>query len=347
MRRFKGKTSRGRRGIATAALMLMAVGLAACGDEALTDANTSAALGDSDASAILTDMTGDLGLTDAQKTELRAIAQEYASRMGEPGVTWYAAADVQSVLTSEQIATIGARRQELRDRIADRMANSGLVGRDGDGPGSRGRGLRQRGGNGERGIGGGPWAHGDLDLTTDQVDAIQDVFEKYRPQLEDIRDQVRSGTLTREEARDLAGPVRDSIRAEIEALLTPEQLTAIESKREDREDRRQDREDAREQTRAAMVDALGLTVAQQAQIDALRDAPKTESSMEERREAHRAAFEAILTDEQLEIVEIHDGLRGHRMLRRFAGGEGSDARRGFGAGGNGGFGRGPGFGGGN
>jgi len=329
MRRSMGKTIRGWRGVATAAFMIMAVGLSACGDESVTDANTSAALGDSEASAILSDMTGDLGLTDDQKSELLAIAQDYATRMGEPGVTWYAAADVQAVLTSEQITQIAARRQQLRERIADRMTSAGVRGQRGDSAGVRGRGMRRGGGRG--GIGGGPWAG--LDLSQEQIDAIQDVLEKYRPQLEAVRDQVRDGSLTREEARDQVGPIRDAIRTEIEALLTPEQLAAID-------DRKMDRENAREEAQAAKADALGLTAQQQAQIDALRDAPKTEGTREELREAHRAALEAILTDEQLEIVAVHEALRGHGMLRRFSGGQGFGGGEGDRPGRHGGFGRG-------
>lgn len=326
---FTGKTSRGRYGLAGAAFMILAVGLSACGDESVTEA-TSAAVGDSEASAILSDMTGDLGLTDDQRSELRAIAQEYTGRMGEPGVTWYVAADVQAVLTSEQITQIAARRQELRERIADRRASAGAGGQGGDGAGVRGRGMRQRRGEGP-GVGGGPWA--DLDLSQDQIDAIQDVLENYRPQMESIRDQVRDGSLTREEAREQVGPIRDSIRTEIEALLTPEQLDAID-------DRRMDRENAREEAQATRADALGLTAQQQAQIDALRDAPKTEGTREKMREAHRAALEAILTGEQLEIVSIHEALRGHGMLRRFSGGQGFAEGAGFGPRARGAIGRG-------
>jgi hypothetical protein len=340
MRWFNGKSNLGRRGVAAAAAMLMAVGVAACGDETLTDANTSTALGDSDASAILSDMAGDLGLTDDQRSELQAIAQEYSSRMGEPGVTWYAAADVQAVLASEQIATIDARRQELRDRIADRMANRRALGQGSDGAGMRGRGTRRSGDGARRGIGGGPWVGGDMDLTAEQIDAIQDILETYRPQMEAIRDQVRDGSLTREEARDLAHPIRDGIRTEIEALLTPEQLDALEERRQDFEDGKADREAAREQAHAARVDALGLTAQQQARLDALRDAPKTEGTVEERREAHRTAMAGIMNEAQLEIVAVHQALRGHGMLRRFSGGQGFGQAASGGRGTRGGFGRG-------
>lgn len=327
---FLGKTDRSRRGIAVAALMLMAAGLAACGDGSLTDANTSTALGDSDASAILTDMTGDLGLTEEQRSALEAIAQKYADRMGEPGVGWYAAADIQDVLTSEQIATIAARQEQVRDRIAARRADSFGQGRNG--PGTRQRGARGgRGGPG--GAGGGPWA--ELDLTQAQQDVIRAVMEEYRPQLEALRDQVHSGSLTREEARDQASAIRDAIRAEVEAVLTPEQLAALDDLRTARGDRAQDREEARQQARDAMTEALGLTAEQQTQIEALRDAPRAEGTRQERREAHRDAFEAILTVEQLEIVTVHDALRGHGILRRLSGGH---AERGdFGQRGRGGF----------
>lgn len=328
MRLITGTDRRSWRGVATAALMTMALGLVACGDDSLTDANTSAALGDSDASAILSDMTGDLGLTDDQKSELRSIAQDYSTRMDEPGVTWYAAADVQAVLTSDQIAKIGARRQELRDRITDRVASAGfgrgdVAGRDGAGR----RGMRR--GSGGAGIGGGPWADSDLGLTEAQKDAIQDVLEKYRPQMEDIRDQVQDGSLTREEAHDLASTIRDSIRTEVEALLTQEQLDALEARRGDFEDRKSDREDAREAMRLAMVDALSLTAAQQAQIDALRDASKSADTGEDRRDAHRSALTGILTEEQMEIFTVHEAFRGHGVLRRLSGAQrsGSGAQR--------------------
>ena len=327
MTRLGGITDMARRGVGRVALMSLAIGLAACGDEALTEANTSTGLGDSEASAILSDMTGDLGLSEEQKSELQQIAVEYSARLDEPGVTWYVAADVQAVLTSEQIASIAARREEMHDRISDRMSDAGFRGH-GSGRGMR-RDGRGPGVDGGRHRGRGPWAGGDLDLTQEQTDAIQDVLEKYRPQMEAIRDQVRDGSLTREEARTRAEAIRDSIRTEIEALLTPEQLDALEARRQEFDDRRADRQDAREQAHAAMVEALGLTAEQQAEIDALRAGPKTEGTRADTREAHRAALEAILSEEQLEVVQVHEALRALGILRRLSGGQGFGPNGGF------------------
>jgi hypothetical protein len=106
---------------------------------------------------------------------------------------------------------------------------------------------------------------------------------------------------------------------------------------QDLEDRRGDREQRREQAQAAMADALGLTAEQQTQIDALRGSPKTEGSRAERREAHRSAFEAILTTEQLEIVTIHEAMRGYGVLRRLSGEQGFGPGAGRGPGARGGF----------
>jgi Spy/CpxP family protein refolding chaperone len=159
--------------------------------------------------------------------------------------------------------------------------------------------MRRDGGAG-RGIGGGPWADDELGLTDDQLSAIRLILEKYRPQMEAIRDQVRNGTLTRDEARAQTATIRDDIRTEIEALLTPEQVETMNRRWQDLEDRRGDREQRREQAQAAMADALGLTAEQQTQIDALRDSAKRVSApapaVDRARVEVSSASSAVATD---------------------------------------------------
>ena len=140
---------------------------------------------------------------------------------------------------------------------------------------------------------------------------------------------------------------REAFHAEFETILTDEQKAKLEEHRAEmeehraerqakREARRGDHEAAREAGRDAMQDALGLTEEQIAAIDALRGewSADADESREERRAAHEAAMEEILTDTQLEIVALHRALDSRLRIRRMgAGGQDEDGfgrRGGFG-----------------
>jgi Spy/CpxP family protein refolding chaperone len=337
-REKKGTLRRaGRTATLVGALGLLAAGLTACSDSGVDPEQTIETAGE--ASDVLSSMTAEAGLSSSDVPGLPAITREYEGRLGEPGMTWYLAADLQAVMTSDQIAAIAAFQQELGQRVRNRGRERFGEGPS-DGPGRR-FGHAVRSGDG-------------IDLTEDQRAAVEALAEKYRPECEAIREAIAAGTLDREEAHAKMEAVREAFHAEFETILTDEQKAKLEEHRAEmeehraemeehraerqakREARRGDHEAAREAGRDAMQDALGLTEEQIAAIDALRGewSADADESREERRAAHEAAMEEILTDTQLEIVALHRALDSRLRIRRMgAGGQDEDGfgrRGGFG-----------------
>jgi Spy/CpxP family protein refolding chaperone len=71
----------------------------------------------------------------------------------------------------------------------------------------------------------GPWDLERLDLSAEQREAAQAVFERHRPQL----DEVLHGTFPRVRA------IGERIEAEVRELLTPEQQARFDARRQSRE----------------------------------------------------------------------------------------------------------------
>ena len=67
----------------------------------------------------------------------------------------------------------------------------------------------------------------------DQVAAIMVALETFREAMQDLRSQVASGDLTREEAIVLAQDLRAAFDAELQTILTPEQYAALQDLRPD------------------------------------------------------------------------------------------------------------------
>ena len=88
--------------------------------------------------------------------------------------------------------------------------------------------------------------------------------------------------------------LREEHRAAFQAILTPEQLTALKELRGDGRRRHRCR-------RGSLVEILGLTPEQQTAWDELKTAMK--DAKEALREERRAAFEEILDAEQLALLE--------------------------------------------
>ena len=293
----RAKIGTGWRAGRTAALfgvLGLLAGVSACGDSGVDPEQTIETAGET--SDVVGGLTGEAGLGDVPG--LREIIREYEGRLGEPGMAWYLAADLQAVLTSDQIAVIAAFQEELGRRVRDRMSE---------------------------GFGHGMGLGRVIDLTEEQRAAIGALREQYRPEFEAIREAIAAGTLDREGAREQIKSIREALHAELEAILTDEQKAAldklkagIEGRRAEFDDRREEREVAGEAERAAMRDALGLTAEQIAAIEALRGdwTADGDVSREERRAAHEAAMEQILTEAQQEIVVLQRAVSSRLRIRR-------------------------------
>jgi len=149
----------------------------------------------------------------------------------------------------------------------------------------------------------------ELGLSDDQVTAFESIVENARLLRDPIWQQVRDGTMPREEARSQLRAIRDDTRAQVEAILTTDQQEVFSELREHH---------GRQFNQRSLSDVLNLTDGQQTQVEAVlyghRDKlmairEQVESDGITREEARRLiqaeyeseleALSAILDEEQL------------------------------------------------
>ena len=166
-----------------------------------------------------------------------------------------------------------------------------------------------------------------LGLTEDQQAQLQTLKEDFRTQGQALGEQYRTdfaAILTAEqlatlEARKNPLGLTDDQQAQIDALkdqdLTKEEFyTSFEAiLTDDQRDalaERKAKRSKRGKHKTSLVDPLGLTEDQQAQVQALRE--DLQEQKQALREQFRADFEAILTAEQLAILEAIKAKRGSK-----------------------------------
>jgi hypothetical protein len=363
-----------RRGASVVTLLTLAAGLGACGDSVdpvgIAGDQSLSGMADTELGAVLTDMTGPLGLSDGQAADVVAIGDLYGGVVDEPGVLWYVAADLQGALSSAQVDQLAASRAELRERarqailerfgfggelfggrgpgelFGGRFGAGGFLG-DREGPGGffgpgeapdcseigeafggrfGGFGRNFGGpGHGFGGFGAGLGGFGDfadIDLSDAQRAALQAIMLEYGPQLMDLMQQLRDGLISEEQFKELAEALGEEIQEAIGDVLTDEQVAAIEEMKERARA-------AAEAERAARIDALGLTDQQLADLEALRGSLAEQAcetivaggSAEDLHAAHQEAVAEILTDDQVEIIEVHDALRAYLFVYHIENGD--------------------------
>lgn len=344
MRLRTGRTgwSRGR-GVIAAGLVISLAGFTVACDSAPTDTlnqNTTTDASEADYSIILGDLTEGLGLTDEQIAAVKNVMEEYRGQERQFGQLWYAAADLQGILNSEQIDAVQARQEETRAEM--KASRDGMRGQFGDQAGRRDRAGR-----------GGQFGRGGLDLSAEQIAELEQIRESFAPQRDEIRDGVRNGSITRDEAQTRMEEIREAMHEALKGIFTDEQIAVLDEHRAEAEVRREGMKSRREEMRNrwedrhqagqdAMVDALELTPDQHAAIETLREGfrgqgrPSPEEA-EARREAHQQALFEILDDDQEEIWVLHGSLSQlfarHQARSRAgdgSGGQGRQGRRGSG-----------------
>ncbi len=286
---------------------------------------------------------------------VRNVLEEYRGQGRQSGQLWYAAADLQGILNSEQIVAIQERQAEMRVEMKARR--EGMRGQFGDRAGRRDRvgrgGQFGRGGEfGGHGPGMGPGHDGvrgvGLDHSDEQIAELKQIRESFTPQLDEIRAGVRSGSITRDEAQTRMEEIREAMHEALKGILTDEQIAVLDEHRAEAEVRREGMRSRREEMRSrweerhhagqdAMVEALELTADQQAAIETLREGfrgqgrPSPEEA-EARREAHHQALLDILDDDQEEIWVLHGSLSQlfarHQARSRARDGSGCEGRQG-------------------
>jgi len=347
-------------------LILAAVMLTAC--------DTSSALGGDEAEAATFDETisflaVDLGLT---TTETAALADSFA-KFGdgggdrEPGFLWNVAAELHATLSDEQKARLFDRLEQAGARR--RQGQQGQRGQGGQGFGGPGQGnrpgfgQRQGGPSGAQDSGRSRGGLSQIDLTEDQEASIAAIRESFKPQIEAVLAQRE--TLTRDEIKEQLDAIHELARAEVEAVLTADQIQQIADLKAaaeaERAERELERQANREAAKLVMIDVLGLTDAQVAELDALKASAEADrqtiadlrdsgasqedvqAAAEALREANETALATILDATQLEITMIHNAIASRvasRMGQKGGKGQGGQGgRRGPGGpGGQGGFG---------
>ena len=268
----------------------------------------------------------DLDLSTQQRADLDAIGGRYDAP--DRAALWQIAADVEDVLTADQVRQLRehqqARRDEAREAFGDRDGRRAMRGRRGA------RGARAaRAGRGMR-AGRGSRAGRDgatRDLTEAQRDALRAVRSEHREAMTALTERFREG--------DLSDEAYLSQREALRERAQQARLAALPAEARARHAEAQARRDA---VHTAREQALGLTDAQEdaiqsLRLDRVREAPgrpdlrpyldadgrldrsalreaqraqRTDRRAE--RDAQREQMADILTDEQQAVVAIHRAL---------------------------------------
>lgn len=162
-----------------------------------------------------------LGLTDAQKAQIRPILEKYRpqfralrSEKLAPEAKGARFADLRTKMQAE-IAPILTQQQ--RDKVAQ-MRQARANGRCGRHSGFRrhaGRRIAQA-----------------LQLTPDQQQKIQGIVAAHRSDIRSIVAQVRAGKLDRTQAHARIKSIREETKTQVESVLTPEQQQKLQALRE-------------------------------------------------------------------------------------------------------------------
>jgi hypothetical protein len=229
----------------------------------------------------------------AATAELQAVANQE-----EPGELWRVAASVHDTLSAEQFAHMEEHLRTLSERLSEHRG----MHRRGPGMGGPGMGGPGVGGPGVEGLSG-------LDLTEEQKEALAEIRAEYRPQIRNLMQQRRDGSISEEAFRTHMQGLRAAMREALRDVLTDAQLETLEAHRAEVQARR-------EAARAVRAEVLGLTAEQEEQLDALRSDAEAHTLPMEDYDAWTASLAAILSEEQVELTIVHAALRAQLHARR-------------------------------
>ena len=185
-------------------------------------------------------------------------------------------------------------------------------------------------------------------LTDDQKVTFKAIKIAYKEKFKVINEQVKDGTLSKEDAKAQKNALKEAFKAEIDALLTDEQKAQLEQNKADRKEKRKAYKDS---TKAVKIAVLGMTQDQVSAFDAAnqeaRDAAKAlfekskngDIDKDTLREGLKNIFAAknekmagIFDDSQLEIIKIHKAhslrKKKHKSKKGKKGKGGSKAKKG-------------------
>lgn len=224
----------------------------------------------------------DLSSSDAQ--QVADIMSKYDQQ--QPGRLWYVSAELQQTLSEDQKAALIASVDEDQTGVRRRRA-----GRQGE------RGVGKRGG----------FENLSNPLTDGQKEQLKAFREEHSASVKALIEQRRAGTLSEDDFKAQMQGAREAMREALADILTEEQLSELQERKETMQEKRGAGEDAEGEARirgrrgnrsgdrgsanrggldrgdiqAAMVDALELSTEQQEQLKQVREELKAQ--MEELR----------------------------------------------------------------
>lgn len=303
-------------------LTLLASGIffAACDSSDLVEEGFAT----SEVQDLYTSVASELNMTSDQRAKFGRALQQHDRQDREPGYLWIVADSLSQTLTDEQINEL-LSGTEPREGFHPFMGLRGFVG----GGGYYGfGGLR-----GAMGRFGDAGPDSEIELTDEQEEAIRALHENLRTDVRNLKDQRDAGTLSDEEFVRSLKELHESLKAGLDEILTDEQKATLEEFRAERE---AEFEAFRAEVNEVRNEVLALTSDQieamntifQDHLD-MREVlneqflageltlAELRDEIESLREASDAALEALLSEDQYLIVQIHNalavrmGLKGH------------------------------------
>jgi Spy/CpxP family protein refolding chaperone len=291
------------------AVVAVIVGMSACDSSDTSDFESQ------EIDALYESVSSELSLTTSQSTRLAEALFRHDRSDRSPGYMWTVAAELSEVLTAEQIASLIERTRSI----------------DGNEPFRGLRGFPGAGGYyGVGGFMGGSGRHGQspadeiIELTEEQRQAIRAIHEDFRERMKALRDEREAGTSTDEELLREIRSLHHEMRAELDAVLTDDQKAALEEYRRDKE---AEFAAFREEVNEVRDAVLGLSAEESEAFDAIMadqlsarevlfeqfqagdlELAEFQDEVQALHEARDAALEALLTESQYEIVQIHEAL---------------------------------------
>ncbi len=291
-------------------ILLIASG---CDNPMLNNQNES--LDSPELQALSDGLVSDLGLNRSAADGVNTLLYKHGKngKHREPGFVWKIAGELQQTLTEEEKATLFDKMDEHGvDYFGHKFSSKGSKGTGHHGVKMALQAVRKV-------------------LTDEQIAVFDEIVNTYKEQFKSLFEQVKSGALSREEAKTQAEALGEAMKAEIEALLTEEQKAELEQMKADfeakRDERREERQAYKDSSKQVMIEILDMTGDQvasfesvvsekresmQALVDQLKNGEIDRTAFREAAkllfESRSEKMEAIFNDTQLEIIKIHKAL---------------------------------------
>ena len=248
------------------------------------------------------ELSSDLGLSESSASAVNDVLNRHGrkGKHREPGFLWKVAGELAVELSDEEKARLFEKMDEKEIPLFG--SSKGKKGKKGKSYFSQIKKV----------------------LTDDQKVTFKAIKVAYKERFKAIHEQVKDGTLSKEDAKAQKDALKEAMKAEIDALLTEEQKAQLEQNKADRKEKRKAYRDS---TKAVKVAVLGMTTDQLTAFDAAhqeaRDAAKAlfekskngDIDKDTLREGLKNIFAAknekmldIFDDSQIEIIKIHKAL---------------------------------------